>query len=287
MGRPLDIRRTLLAAVDAFLDASPASLAKAHHLVVRCESACRFFTLDDVVWGGMIHALTDSVCYDHPPTLRAYRSLLAGGSREISRHYLNYDFAWVFTPEERAWLDTLHGMLDFLSGYPFPDTDAAIQAYKRRVEEIQRLMLQSPPPQRLEDETIYHLILRDVSTILINIDLRYSLLRSTHLVPETPYASSPPQPNEGRDTTPDVSGTWTGHAARCAQSSSRDGSCSRGKLPRSTTISRFTDRTWEPLRRRRTSETQRQVRRDAVDLPIAFIIGISAQHDDPLMASIR
>lgn len=216
MPRPLNIRRTLLTAVDAFIEGSPASLAKAHRLVARCDHACRTFTLNNVVWGRFISALMDSYFYEDAPTLRKYRSLLAAGSHEIYRKYLNHDFAWVFTPEEHVWLGLLHGMLDFLSGFPFPDRDAAVQEYKRRVEEIKQSMLQSPPPPRLEDETIYHLILREVSTILVNVNLLYSLLRSTHLVPRTPYSSIGPQPYDGRDDTPDVSGDveWARRALR-------------------------------------------------------------------------
>jgi hypothetical protein len=160
------------------------------------------------VWGGFISALTDSVFYENPATLCEYRSLLAAGSHEIYRTYLNDDFEWVFTPQERAWLGMLHAMLDFLGGFPFADQerDATLGEYERRAEKIKQSMLQSPPPERLEDETIYHLILRDVSTILINVDLYFSLLHSTHLVPRTPYSSFAPQPDEGRDDVPDVSG---------------------------------------------------------------------------------
>ncbi|HEX9414569.1 MAG TPA: hypothetical protein VF916_13770, partial [Ktedonobacterales bacterium] len=133
MARPLNIRRTLLAAVDDFIEALPASLTKAHRLVARCYVARRSFTLDDVVWGGITMALTDSEFYARLPTLREYRSLLAAGSREIYRTYLNYDFKGAFTPEERAWLGKLNDMLDFLGGFPFPDRDAALQEYERRV----------------------------------------------------------------------------------------------------------------------------------------------------------
>jgi hypothetical protein len=46
--------------------------------------------------------------------------------------------------------------------------------------------------------------------------MRYSLLRSTHLVPEAPYSSFPPQPDKGRDNTPDISGDldWARRALR-------------------------------------------------------------------------
>jgi hypothetical protein len=216
LARPLNIRRTLLAAVNDFIEASPASLAKAHRLVARCYVERRVATLDEVVWGGIIMALTDSEFYARLSTLREYRSLLAAGSHEIYRTYLNFDFSPDFTAVERAWLGKLNDMLDFLGGFPFPDRDAALQEYERRVEEIKQSMLQSPPPKRLEDEKIYHLILREVSTILINVDLRYSLLRSTHLVPRVPHSSFPPQPDEGRDDTPDISGDldWARRALR-------------------------------------------------------------------------
>ena len=216
MARPLNIRHTLLVAVNDFIEGSPASLAKAHRLVARCYAVRRFVTLDEVVWGGIIMALTDSDFYTHLPTLHEYRSILSTGSSEIHRAYLNHDFHRVFMPEERAWLGQLNDMLDFLGGFPFCDRDAALQDYERRVEEIKQSMLLSPSPARLEDEMIHHLILREVSTILVNVDLRYSLLRSTHLVPRVPYSSFPPQPDEGRDDSPDISGdlNWARRALR-------------------------------------------------------------------------
>ena len=219
--RQLNIRRTLLAAVDHFLEGSPGSLTKAHRLVARCYAARQFVTLDEIVWGGVIMALTDAEYYSHVPRLQQYRTLLSEGSAEIHRAYLNFNFGSDFTPEERAWLNRLHDLLDFLGGFPFPAADldqtVALEEYERRVEEINQVMLQSPPPPRLEDEMIYHLILREVSTILVNIDLRYALLRrTTHLVPRGSYSSFPPQPKLGRDDTPDISAdlNWARRALR-------------------------------------------------------------------------
>ena len=216
MARPLNFRRTVRAAVEAFIEGPPDSLVKAHRLVARCYAARRVGTLDEVVWGGIIMALTDAEVYTHLPTLREYRSLLSAGSPEIYRTYLNHDFGAAFTPEERAWLNKLHHLLGFLSGFPFPDRDAALREYERQVEEIKQSMLQSPPPERLGDEMIYHLILREVSTILINVDLRYSLVCSTHLVPRVPYSSFPPQPDKRRDNTPDIAADldWARRALR-------------------------------------------------------------------------
>jgi hypothetical protein len=214
LAQPLNIRRTLLTAVDSFLEASPASLTKAHRLIARCEDACPFFTLNDVVWGGFVRELTDSLFYESAPWLSEFRSLLVAGSHEIYRTYLNYNFDGKFTQAERTWISALHEMLDFLSGYPFPDRDQAISRYENLVAKIKQAMLQSPSPERLEEETIYHLILREASAILISVDRRFSALRSTHLVPNGPYTSYGPQPRKGRDTEPDISGDldWTRRA---------------------------------------------------------------------------
>ncbi|HEX3273011.1 MAG TPA: hypothetical protein VHR15_20365 [Ktedonobacterales bacterium] len=203
--RPLNVRRTLLAAVDAFLEASPTSLPTAHRFVARCRKACPSFTLGNVVWGYFITHLTDSLFDEDSDYLRDLRMVLSAGSQEIYRTYLNFDFARDLTPHERAWLATLSEMLEFLGRYPFADTDAALQEYARRVDPITLMTRLSPPPRRLEDETIYHLILREVSAILTTVDLRYSLLRSTHLTPQSPYASYPPQPRSGRNQAPDIS----------------------------------------------------------------------------------
>jgi hypothetical protein len=212
----LNFRRTLLAAVENFLEASPTSLAKAHRLVARAYRARRSFTLDDIAWGGVISALTDSVFYDDSKTLRDYHSMLRGSSSEIHRTYLNHDFGRALTAEERFWLTELNDMLGFLSGFPFPDHDAALLEYDQRADIIKQAMLISPPPDRPEDETIYHLILRESSMIVTHVHLKYSLLRSTYLVPSHPYSSYPPQPKDGRDNTPDVSADldWARRALR-------------------------------------------------------------------------
>lgn len=209
----------MLAAVDAFLAASPSSLNKAHQLVARCGKASLPFTVGDIVWGYFIPHLKDSLFFEDPDFLRDLHTVLAAGSPEIHRTYLNYDFAWVLTADERAWLTTVSEMLDFLAGFPFAEDEAALHEYTRRAEAIAQAMRLSPPPQRLEDETIYHLILREVSVILTTVDLRHSLLYFTHLVPETPYASYVRLPRSGRDRTPDISADidWARRALRSLQ----------------------------------------------------------------------
>jgi hypothetical protein len=155
LARPLNVRRTLLAAVDAFLEASPSSLSKARQLLARCDKASRPFTVGDIVWGYFIPHLKDSLFCEDPDFLRDLRTVLAAGSPEIHRTYLNCDFARALTADERTWLTTVSDMLDFLGGFPFAENEAALHEYTRRTEAIAQAMRLSPPPKRLEDETIY------------------------------------------------------------------------------------------------------------------------------------
>lgn len=206
MTRPLNLRRALLAAVDAFLEASPPSLAKAHRLVARCYAARRFVSLNEIVWGGIIVALTDFEHYENVHHLREYRNLLAAGSSEIHRAYLNHDCSADFTAEERIWHEQLAELLDFLQDFPFPDAEAATKSYEQRVVRIGQSVLLSPPPSQLGEEMIYHLILRDVSAVLTTLDLRLSLLLG-RLVPAAPLTAFPPQTNDWRERMPDASGS--------------------------------------------------------------------------------
>ena len=55
--------------------------------------------------------------------------------------------------------------------------------------------------------------------ILTTVDLAHSLLRFPHLVRQGPYASYAPQPDSGRDQTPDISADqdWARRALRSLQ----------------------------------------------------------------------
>ena len=95
MARPLNVRRALLAAVDAFLEATAEPATKGHRIVKRYYAARRFTTLDEIVWGGIIMELTDFDYFTSRSYLLARRSLLAQGSTEIHRAYLNFGGDWL------------------------------------------------------------------------------------------------------------------------------------------------------------------------------------------------
>ena len=220
MTRPPPLRRLLLAAVDAFLEATPASVAKACRLIARCETLLgtrvpAIFTLDAVVWGGMVTELSDSVYYEHLPTLRTYRALLADGSPTLHRLYLNHDFGPYFTPVECAWHTSLQRALDVVTPFPVDAPASAAAQYTRLKRRIARLAEQSPPPARFGDETIYHFILRQVTTIVTTVRLDRPSFQPEGVWLDGEYRLIPP-PGWTFRTVPDVreSLTWAQNALR-------------------------------------------------------------------------
>jgi hypothetical protein len=196
LARRVNFRRTLLAAVDAFNEGTPTSIAKAHRLVQRCDAARQFTTLDEIVWGGIISSLSDSLFYEYAPALLKFRTLITKGSNEVHRAYLNYDFRDDFTQVEQDWYARLREMLDFFDDFPFRDVKVSIAEYKRRTLEIERLASQSPPQARLGDEMIYHFILREVTEITTTIGLSPPLLARGRIVPVGEHSAMPPQTDD-------------------------------------------------------------------------------------------
>jgi hypothetical protein len=192
MPRQLNQRRTLLAAVEAFLEDTPTSLAKAHRLVQRLQKARQWTTLDTLVWGGFISQLTDSLFYKDPDYLTRLRATLLNGSSEIHRAYLNHDCRTEFTPIKRDWYERLRRLGEFLQAAPLADASAAIEDYQRQVSAIESLLVQTPAPQDIGQEQLYHFILREVTAALTTIDLRHALLNVGWMIPEGPYSVFPP-----------------------------------------------------------------------------------------------
>jgi hypothetical protein len=209
LARRVNFRRTLLAAVDAVLEGAPSSLEKAHRLVDRWYAARQFTNLDEIVWGHMISSLTDSLFYESPPMLREYRSLLAKGSANVHRAYLNFDFRDQFDQVEQAWYAELWEMLDFFEGFPFEDAELSRADYERRKLRIIQLALQSPPPARLGDEMVYHFIMREVTEITTSIGLSPRLMAQGRMVPVGRYSAMPsampPQTDDWLEGEPDPS----------------------------------------------------------------------------------
>jgi len=190
----VNFRRTLLAAVDAFLEGTPASIEHAKRLLERCRAARQFTILDAIVWGHMISSLSDSLYYKHVPTLQEFYTLLTEGSTEVHRAYLNFDFRDQFDHVEQVWYAELWDMLDFFQGFPFDDAELARADYERRKLRITQYALHSPPPALLGDEMIYHFIMREVTEITTNIALSPAFIVPARMIPGGAYSSFPPRP---------------------------------------------------------------------------------------------
>jgi hypothetical protein len=210
MPKPLDYRRRLLAIVDAFMDPSDGSHTRACRRVNRLyhDPRRRLQTIDDLVWGGFVSELTDSVFYEQLEYLQQTRETLVHGSPELHRAYLSYDFRSDFTAVERDWHAHLCELAAWLQTQPFPwlqsdplplgDESAAQSEYERRVQAITALSARTPPPAHVGEEKLYHFVTRTDSAVLAGINpwssTRYGYLAAA--VPYTAYQWNPADPND-------------------------------------------------------------------------------------------
>jgi hypothetical protein len=203
------VRRMLLSALDAFLEGTPASLARAHRLIEDARRGWLAATLDDLVYGFPLTALTDSDFYDSPDYLRETREDLSGRTGTIHHAYVNYDYRPDFTPTEHVWFDRLRALHTFLARFPFAgdDSDAVAEVYEQRVEEISRLAAASPPPVHPGDERLHHLALREATALLTTIELIPGALRHyTHPIPRATYTAYRGWQADVRERVPNLSG---------------------------------------------------------------------------------
>lgn len=209
MPRTIQYRRRLLAIVSAFQDPSEVSQADAHQLVKRLYHDRRVQTIGDLVWGGYVSALTDSVFYENAEYLEHTRQTLLRGSPELYRTYLNYDFRPDFSEVEREWYARLVEVVAWLRANPFPDFPdrmAGEQEYERRIEAGRVLQARTPPPVDLASEMLYHLVLRTASSVVTGVSPSDSH-RQGYLAaaaPLTIYHWDPAEPDERCHFMPDA-----------------------------------------------------------------------------------
>jgi hypothetical protein len=214
MARHVNYRRRLLAAVDAFLEQTPQSRTRAHRLVRACGKSLKPFTLNSLTWGPTVSALRDSLYFENPTYLFHVRTALREGSQSIHRVYMRRDFRADLTAEEQAWLVELWELLAFLRRFPALEVQPATAEYEARSAHVVAAQGRTSTPTTLGDETLYHLLLREVTAILTGINLQQSLRRYRYLVPAAPYSRL--DDTEARQVEPDVSLniTWASNALR-------------------------------------------------------------------------
>src|SRR5262249_32775994 len=150
-----------------------------------------------LIWDYYITPLTDSEFYESEAYLRETREILLGhSSQNIARTILSEDFRPFFTADEAEWHAQLLSMVDFLRAVPYAQIHGArfeawqrsdtwdttrtvipeaVQAdeaeadYQRRKALIEGIAARSPSPEQMGDEKIYHVVLREVTTLITSI----------------------------------------------------------------------------------------------------------------------
>jgi len=219
MSRRTVYRRQLLRAVEAFLEGTASSRARAQRIIRRCHTAIRSeaaeATLDWLMWEFFIAALGDSVYYESESYLQETRDLLLGhSSANIARVVISEDFRAVFTADEAEWYAQLLSMAEFVTTIPFAKVHQATFAtwqhripwstmratipeveqveeieadYRRRKQMIEAIAATSPAPENMGDEKIYHVVLREVTSLLAGIRIGRPIIRYGYPTPDIPY----------------------------------------------------------------------------------------------------
>jgi hypothetical protein len=215
-------RRQLLQAVDAFLEGTPSARVRAQRIIQRCfaaiHSEAKESTLDKLIWNNYVTPLSDSDFYESEAYLRETREILLGQSpQNIARRILSEDFRPAFTADEAEWYAQLLSMVEFLRAIPYAQIHAAtfqawqqrdtwattrtvipeaVQAdeaeadYQRRKALIEALAAKSPSPEQMGDEKIYHVVLREVTTLITSIRVGMAAVVCGYPVLTPPYSGA-------------------------------------------------------------------------------------------------
>lgn len=199
----MSYRKQLLQAVEAFLEGTPSALIRAQRIIRRSSTALfneeKALTLDWIVWERFFSKLTDSVFYEDEEFLReTWEMLLGHSSQNIASQVFSEDLRSCFTTDEAEWYDQLVAMVDFILTIPFAklheatyqawlnvETRATMRAqipeviqaekleeeYQERKALIKSIYARCPSPNNIGDEKIYHLVLREVTSLLLEIEV--------------------------------------------------------------------------------------------------------------------
>lgn len=218
-------RKALLRAVEAFLEGSPSAHKRAQRIIQHFDHAInsspRHLNIDCIVWSFFFSALTDSVFYENRHFLQETRKELLGQTPHgiSNAAVFHEDYRPSFTAEETEWYTQLQSMLAFLADIPFARIHAAT-AQARQAKESWEVMLGHIPevvlaeeleeeyqqrkalineaaakrlsPRHIGDETIYHLVLREITELLTALRLDKPAVYLGYPTYDGPYASYRP-----------------------------------------------------------------------------------------------
>jgi hypothetical protein len=208
-------RKHLLSAVEAFLHDTPASIAQGQQVIEQCYSALNTpsqrFTLNGLIWRELTHPLTDSVFFTSQEYLLEVRKVLQGFPSKVRQQvFIKQDLRPYMTDDETEWYAQLLDLFTFIQNIPFaevakataearqqnisgytilatiPEAIAIVNAheeYQQRIAAIDTLAANIPHPESLDEETIYRFILREVSDLVTNVDIRASAIYQGYPTP--------------------------------------------------------------------------------------------------------
>lgn len=186
MSEWFDYQRHLSWVVRGFLRGTPTARVWAKRILAMCPRT-KPFTLNAIVWDSIRATLGDGVMQEDTEYLQALERFLAGNAQIINRGYFSYDLRPEMTSHELECYTRLEELLTFLKGFPFPDEEHAMAEYDRRCAEVapmaMTLSTQASTSGQSGDETIYHLVLREVAVVALSINMRLSLHVAKHLTP--------------------------------------------------------------------------------------------------------
>lgn len=177
MSSAFDYRAQLLEAIQAFLEGTPDAEDRGRRIVHTCLTP-KHFTLDDLTWGSIISMLTDILFQRDVENLRDLQRFLSGESWELKRGMIDYDFLPFLDDRERACAATLQRMVALLEGFSEALAAQSLDDYVQQGVQLQDQARTSfaalPRIEHIGDETLYHFILREAESLLVNIDLEFA-----------------------------------------------------------------------------------------------------------------
>jgi hypothetical protein len=172
-------------------------------------------TLNAIIWGALIKALTDSIFYESEPFLRQTQQTLQGHAPgTIARTVFKEDYQVYFTQEEAQWYAELLSLLHFIQETPYhtiyeathqawldkatwatvrptlPEVGLAEridEEYWQRKARLEEMAARIPVSEEAGEEQIYHVLLREVTSILTGLRVGWAAIISGYPVISAPY----------------------------------------------------------------------------------------------------
>jgi hypothetical protein len=172
-------REQLLAAVTAFLEATPEAIARGKALYIACPNPPHY-SIADTVWGIIKSELSDSLFQEDSDYLRATQLFLEGRAPLPRYGAERYNFLPHLTLAERACYDTLQALALLLRDFPGEAQASDQIAYTACFEQVrdtaQAALAALPLVLPADQETTYRFALRQVGALLPPMHLRHAFI---------------------------------------------------------------------------------------------------------------